>query len=405
MKHILFVMSGMNIGGAERCLLGLLGSIDYSKYAVDLFLLRHCGALMPYIDKRVNVLPENPKYSVYACSLADVIKNGNFGAAYGRIKAKIMAGRYVRKHNITGLNGIELEYSHKYTVKYLPKINPGTEYDLAVSFITPHYIVANNVNAKVKAAWIHTDYSYIDVDASSELKMWDAYDNIISISDSVTESFLKVFPSLKKKICLIEHVIPEKLLWLQAKEGRAEAEREMPEKDGEWRLLSIGRFCPAKNFDNIPQMCSIVRSLGVNIKWYIIGFGPDEKLINSKIQEYGMQDYVIMLGKKSNPYPYIAACDFYLQPSRFEGKAVTVCEALVMKKLVVIAEYATAKSQIKNGTDGVILPVETELFAKRLAEFIENKELQNQIRENVESTDYSCSEESLKLYSLGKECV
>jgi hypothetical protein len=79
----------------------------------------------------------------------------------------------------------------------MPAIEAHREYDLAVSFLTPHYITAQKVKAKKKIAWIHTDYSKVEVDRESELRMWDAYDHIASISDAVTESFLKTFPEAR----------------------------------------------------------------------------------------------------------------------------------------------------------------------------------------------------------------
>lgn len=79
-------------------------------------------------------------------------------------------------------------------------------YDLAISFLIPHYFVTEKVRAKKKIAWIHTDYSYLNLDVESELKMWQAYDNIISISNDVTDAFLSKFPSLKDKIVLIENI-------------------------------------------------------------------------------------------------------------------------------------------------------------------------------------------------------
>lgn len=46
MKRILFFSHAMEIGGAERALLGLLENIDTSRYNVDLFLMRHKGELL-----------------------------------------------------------------------------------------------------------------------------------------------------------------------------------------------------------------------------------------------------------------------------------------------------------------------------------------------------------------------
>lgn len=400
-KKILFVMNGMNIGGAERALLGLLSAIDYEKYSVDLFLLSHRGELMNHIDKRVNILPRNKKFSIYARPLNDILLQYNFVAAWGRIRAKYAAKKFNKKHCYGTSSAVELEYSHKYTVKNLPMINPSVKYDLAVSFITPHYIVAQKVNAKKKIAWIHTDYTQLKIDVESERKMWGAYDRIISISDTVTAGFLTKFPELKKKITVIEHVIPEDFIKSQTQSIEVyTAEEKMSHNDGAIKLLSIGRFCYAKNFDNVPEICKLIREMGANVKWYLIGFGHDENLIREKIEEFGMQEHVIILGKKANPYPYLERCDFYVQPSRYEGSAVTVCEALAMHKQVIISDYMTARSQIKDGVDGVIVPQETVPCAKAIYKFLKNEDLQKKIAKKVVKNDYTNKKQVLKLYKL-----
>ncbi|MGN0222522.1 MAG: glycosyltransferase, partial [Muribaculaceae bacterium] len=61
------------------------------------------------------------------------------------------------------------------------------------------------------------------------------------------------------------------------------------------RLLSIGRFSEAKNYDNLPDICRRVRAKGLDVKWFIIGYGGDEPLIRAKIAEAGMEDHVIIL--------------------------------------------------------------------------------------------------------------
>lgn len=53
-KQVLIIGPGMEIGGVERSLLGLLDVIDYNNYDVDLFLLSHTGEFMPYINERQN---------------------------------------------------------------------------------------------------------------------------------------------------------------------------------------------------------------------------------------------------------------------------------------------------------------------------------------------------------------
>ena len=54
-KKIIVISHGLEIGGAERALLGLLYSFDYMRYDVDLFLMHHQGELMEYIPQQVNL--------------------------------------------------------------------------------------------------------------------------------------------------------------------------------------------------------------------------------------------------------------------------------------------------------------------------------------------------------------
>ncbi len=396
MKKILVFSHALEIGGAERALIGLLETMDTTKYQVDLFLMRHEGELLKYIPEGIHLLPENRQYSCLAIPFGKVLKRGCFGMALGRFFGKQKAAQRVRELGLTGENDVALEYSHKYTVPFLPMVS-GETYDLAISFLTPHYFVARKVKAKKKLAWIHTDYSIVSTDRESQLKMWDAYDRIASISDQVTESFLKAFPELEKKILLLPNIMP--MRYLNSMTNAFSVEQEMP-ADGSVRLLSIGRFCTAKNFDNVPNICRRLREMGHNVKWYLIGFGGDEALIRQKILEAGMGDFVIILGKKENPYPYIAACDLYVQPSRYEGKCVSVIEAQILHKPVVITNYATSGSQLRDGYDGVVVPMDNEGCAEGIAAVLADQPLQQRLIENTRNNDYTNSGEIEKIYRL-----
>lgn len=397
-KKVLIVSHAMELGGAERALLGLLDSFDYSQFDVDLFLLRHEGELFPYINENVNLLPEIEKYKLLDVSIASVLKRGNVSIAIGRLIGKYLAKNYIEKNSYKDKYSVAIEYSHKYTRKYLPKLNYDVEYDMAISFLTPHYIVAEKVNAKKKVAWIHTDYSVCEINKKSELLMWSEYDNIISISEDVATAFVSTFPELERKIVIVENSQPEKLIRNQI--DAFSVNGEMATKNDCVRLLSVGRFCFAKNFDNVPFICKALVEKGVNVVWYLIGFGLDEELIKSKISEAKMEEHVVILGKKENPYPYIKECDLYVQPSRFEGKAVTVKEAQMLCKPVVITNYATASSQLVNGYDGVVVPMDNEKCAEGIYNLLNDQQKISMLIQNCSVNDYSNSKEILKLYEL-----
>lgn len=395
-KKILIVSHAMEIGGAERSLLGLLSALDPTKVDIDLFLLRHEGELYGLIPSYVNILPELKEYTVLARPMKNTFQEGHFLLTGARIVGKTMAWLYDKSKHYSN-SDVALEYSHKYTWRLMPQIMPERNYDLAISFLTPHYIVANRVKAKKKIAWIHTDYSEIQINESSEYKMWNYYDNIISISEAVTKSFTRTFPRLVNKIVMIENILPKEIILAQA--NAFDVQNEMPQ-DGNWRFLSIGRYCYAKNFDNIPEICYRLIQAGINVSWYIIGFGSDEELIKSKIRQWNMEEHVILLGKKENPYPYIKTCDLYVQPSRYEGKSVTVREAQILGKPVVITKYKTAESQVKDGIDGIIVSVNNERCANEIRNFINDKKMYEFVALNCRKRDYCKQNEVNKVYRL-----
>ncbi|MCM1115058.1 MAG: glycosyltransferase [Clostridium sp.] len=393
-KKVFIMMSSLGIGGVESALISMLSCFDYTKYSVDLFLFNHSGENMTNIPEEVNLLPEIKAYSGLEGPITKNIKTMNWGVALGRITGKFTSKLYNRMNHWNDSSLVSYQYSHKFSKFFLPKIMPDKEYDLAISFLTPHYFVAEKVTAKKKIAWIHTDYSTMHCDTDSELKMWNKYDNIISISDKCTSAFCSKFPDLKNKIVLIENITKKEIIF-----KKAESEKIVLNDKG-ISLLSVGRFSYPKNFDNVPEIASLIKAKGIDFKWYIVGDGGEEPSIRSKIAEYKMEDTVILLGKKENPYPYIKACDIYVQPSRYEGKAVTVCEALVLNKPVVITNYSTAHSQVKNGFDGVIVPMDNEGCANALADVMTGQELLHRLIENMKATNYSNESEIEKLYEL-----
>ena len=399
--RIFIAMHYMEIGGAETALVGLLNALDPARVDVDLFLYDHRGEMMQFIPEWINLLPQIPKYSVLERPIVELVKRGFWGIAAGRLWAKYISKVAYKRSGSELENNGGLDKMSKCTAPLLPRINQSVTYDLAISFLTPHRIVAEKVKAKKKIAWIHTDYTRVWVDAEDELKVWQKYDYVASISGDVTNTFLQVFPSLAPKIVEIENILSPTFVRKRA---------ELQDVDKEFRhegaitLLSVGRFSDAKNYDNVPDICKhLINETKLNIKWYIIGYGGDEALIRQKIKEAGMEDHVILLGKRSNPYPYIKACDIYVQPSRYEGKSVTVREAQMLCKPVVVTNYPTAPSQIRSGIDGVIVPMDNEGCAHGLAEVICDKPLQERIIAHLKTHDYGNESEVEKIYTLINE--
>jgi len=396
-SKVLIISSDLEVGGVERSLIGLLSIFDYSLYDVDLLLYRHEGHFLKYLPKGPRLLPQIPQYSTFQRPIIEILREGHIRIALSRVFAKFLSQIDARRRGITTETYyLAIQKSWRFAIPFLPMISG--QYDLAISFISPHYTATDRVKAKIRVGWIHTDYRMVPSDGSYEAAMWDKLDYISAVSNECRESFLERFPNLSHKTIVIENILSPDFVRQQAKEF--DAGGEMPPESGLMRILTVGRFCHQKAFDEAILACRTLIDTGCRIRWYAIGYGPDEPVIRQLIIANGMEDTFIILGKKMNPYPYMQTCDLYVQPSRYEGKAVTVREAQILGKPVMITRFPTSASQVEEGVDGHVCEAGIDGIVEGIRLLIEDSAYRDRIAIAAAGRDYGNKSEVENIYSL-----
>lgn len=383
--------SGMYIGGVEKSLIGLLNAFDYDKYEVDLFLYSHRGELFPQINHNVHVYPLNKDCDLLREPITVAIRQKRFYLAGIRLWNKFYCKIKKCNSRLTESNIRALTRRMKPLEKH---------YSLALGFFGPHDFLINKVDSDIKVGWIHTDYSKVEYDIEYTKWFWQKLDYIAAVSDTCGKVFAKLLPSIAEKVITIENITDTDYIIEQAGKVCPDEFKTQPEA---FNICSVGRFCEAKAFDLVPEICKILIEKGYNIRWFLIGYGPDREKIDQAIKETKMDDHIIILGKKENPYPYIKFCDIYAQPSRYEGKAVTVTEAQILNKPVLITRYETATSQVKEGVDGYICEMGVEGVAKGLKDLIDHEEIRNRLIENTKKQKYGNIQEIEKIQHLAED--
>ncbi|KAB2460692.1 glycosyltransferase [Bacillus sp. CH126_4D] len=395
-KKILITSFDMAIGGVERSLIGLLNTIDYSKYDVDLMLFKHEGEFLFLLPKLPNLLKEVKQYTTFRKSIKQILQEGQITIGMTRTLGKILGdvhGRYVKSAEV---GYFVIQYGWRITLPFIPKLEE--EYDVAISFLWPHYFVGDKVRAKRKIGWIHTDYSNINLNANMEYKMWSKMDNIVAVSEGCRDSFLSVLPNVNKNVEIIENILSPEFVREQA--HREDVMKELQMKSGKIKLVTVGRLSYAKGIDVAMHALRKLLDEGYDIEWYVVGYGAQEVELRKLLVELNLEKHFFLLGKKTNPYPYIKACDIYVQPSRYEGKAVTVREAQIIGKPVLITNFSTAKSQVQDGIDGLITEMGINGLVNGIKRLIEDKELREALVENTLKGEYGNRNEINKLYAL-----
>ena len=72
---------------------------------------------------------------------------------------------------------------------------------------------------------------------------------------------------------------------------------------------------------------------------------------------------------------YVKNVLFYLTTSRYEGLPLAVIEAMSLGKCIVASDVFGNKDCVKDGYNGYLLPLQENLFTKKIIELIEHPDL------------------------------
>lgn len=236
MRNILIASFDMEVGGVERSLISLLENFDYFNNKVDLMLYRHSGDFMNLLADKHELLSEVKEYATYRKSIKEILKDKLYMLAITRILANLNSRIIGKIKNIDEIGYIQMQRMWKYALPLLPKLNK--EYDVAISYLWPHYFVSEKVQAKRKIAWVHTDYSTIETDIDMDLKMWNKFNYIIAVSEECKNAFLKKYPSLKNKVKVMENITSPDFIRGMASEN---IEGNI-KNDNSFKLVSVARL-------------------------------------------------------------------------------------------------------------------------------------------------------------------
>lgn len=91
----------------------------------------------------------------------------------------------------------------------------------------------------------------------------------------------------------------------------------------------VARFSPQKNLLFAIDVFHKIHEKEKDSMLLLIGDGEQRPLIESRISDYGLTDFVILIGVVPNVPDYEQAMDIYLMPSFFEGLPLSLIEAQI----------------------------------------------------------------------------
>ena len=399
-KSVLIVINSLELGGAQKSLASFLkclgGSPAAERYDIDVLVAKPRGMFYDDMPRGPRLLPPVPELMWLGTESGDPLLKQHPSSA-GR-KGKLLWKLTLKQRPLHPALNEEQRLWLNWR-RLIPE-NPKT-YDIAVSYMNgfPGYYVMDKVRAARKVLWIHNEYEQLHYDRAFDAPYYAACSQIITISDACRDSFLRVYPEYADKIAVLENITLASDILARGDAGEA------PEFEGaENRLLSLGRLTAQKQFDLAISTAALLKQRGVPFRWLILGDGEDREDLQRQIDQSGLSDSFRLVGLRANPYPYLKACDVFVQTSRFEGKSIALEEAKIFGIPIVATNYPTVYDNLKDGETGLIVPMEAEAVANAIERLLRDESLRDKLRASLRKAPKGNERELVKYlhYQMGE---
>lgn len=386
MVKVIIVIDALRAGGIRTSLLNFLNNIDYERYEVGLYAFHFEEADYRILNKNVNVFRSTNLLDTAGCTNKEIKKKGFFSFLNRRfllIMCKIFKSDYIfsilfksEKRNL----------ACDIAISYTNNVNDNSLYFGSNKF------VLEKVEARKKIAWLHADYEKMHLNLGIHGKEYSKFDNVIAVSNSTREKFLKYNPSLENITSVIYNFLDEKSLVSKSKE-----KIDYVFNKDIFNLITICRLDENKSPFMIVDICKELIKQKFVFKWHIIGDGPlYEKLVNT-IKDSELAEYIEIYGFIENPYPYLYKSDLYVSTSKSEGYSLSIAEALFLKIPVVCGWYESVSEAIT--TNGIVVENNVDSMVKEIASIINNEDKLCSLRNStkVKNSNIEISKEVNKI--------
>jgi glycosyltransferase involved in cell wall biosynthesis len=383
LSKILIIVPSFNSGGTVSSLINFVSLVDKQKFDICVFAITNTGSSKMFVSEHCTIVGES-----------FIQGNKAITSIKGNLRTRIFAFFKVIKKL---LEKIGVDISPMLFKIYAKRLDTG-EYDYVLVFQEGQAtLLGSFFKNGTKVAWVRSEYTRFVKEVGDKYNAcYQNYDKVVSISRAALSSFLSVLPQYHDKAYVQYNFLNDgRILSLSN-----EKVNDLWDNDV-FTIVSLGRIDPVKRISEIPRLCRDMLDMGLQFRWIIIGgiAVKDEysRLIDN-IEKYSVQDNVIILGNRPNPYPYLKHCNLLVSLSISETFNNTLTEAKILGIPVVTTNYPCAFESINNSIEGLIVAFEEIVPA--ITDMIEDKaHIYSSIKEHLSSYQYDKEKLLQQLYT------
>lgn len=341
MKKVLFLIHDLGQGGAEKVLVNLVNNMDKTKFDITVLSLFGGGINEQFLNDDI-------------------------------------CYKKVFKRNIPANS----KWMKLWTPHQLHKMFIKDKYDIEIAYLEgpSARVVSGCKNKDTKLiSWIHVQQYTKEIATKAfrnyreAQKCYERFDNVVGVSESVKEDFMRIFPTVKNVD--VKYNTNETDNILRLKEEYVE---EGIFNEEEIRICGVGKIMPIKGFDKLARIHKRLRNEGYPVHTYVLGDGPEKEKIENYLIKNNIHDTFTFLGYQTNPYKYIAKCDLFVCASIAEGFSTAATESLIVGTPVVTTPVAGMREMLgKDNQYGLISEMSEESLYRNIKLLISDRQKLN----------------------------
>ena len=318
MRKIIFGITGLTLGGAERVLVDIANELS-STFDITILTLYGKGEFEEELSENIKLVNMIDK-------------------SYDELS-------FIEKFSVS--------FKILFRKKSLYKKYINNQYDTEIAFlegpITRLFSVKSNSKVRVpkKIAWVHNDIRQVfgnglkaKIKGKLDKKCYEQYDTIVFVANDNQEQFEEFYNIKKNKMVIPNYISSKRVI------EKSEANFGNVFSKDKVNFLTVARLASQKAIDRLIRVHSELMYDGHDHKFFVIGDGPERENLKDLINTLNVKDSFILLGKKDNPYPYIKNCDIFALLSYYEGLPMTVLEAKILEKPILITDTAAREGVV-----------------------------------------------------------
>lgn len=344
-KSVLFVISNMKDQGSGRFLMQMLEWADYEKYSINVLSLS--GDFHSDNENiKIRKITENSYLDLpFFKGFAKCVKDRKWSYLPLLVTEKFI----LRKPSIKGrIAKAELDGKFRACI--------------CLDMESCAY-AAKNIWAKNKIQ--RFPYSVVGEPYEEDFKAMAKMDYAVCMTEKAARDFAETYKFDIEKIHVIPNVPDIKLIQEKSEEYTVDHDRK-------YVFTSVCRLASVSQLDFALEVCAnLIKNDFRNFVWHIVSGTEDTVSARMKIKKQNLDRYIDFTEKKSNPYPYIKACDLYIHISDIDGEIISIIAANALNKRVLALKTELSQKLLDLRSKGVVCGNDAEKFARTITDMVD----------------------------------